>query len=243
MPTLKATWSKETSFEIQDSHSSGVEDSSLRECYRSKRLNISMPENLNLRITIYRICPMSCLSTVCNWKRSPLIESVNTDHINYFRRPCCVTCCTVEQAMDMPSFKSRLYFASVSYQNLFWSAFSELPFCELDDFLKFVLCVGYLPNGIYYFDHTWPFKQHKSAVYTFHHWTLFTEYRLMFLLIEHLVIALVSFNKKPVPDLFTNLCSVDFDGTEHRETFWYIFYDFVVWFIPDTCSHIKSNLY
>jgi len=145
--------------------------------------------------------------------------------------------------MDMTSFKSRLCFASVNYQNLFWSAFSDLPFCELDDFLKFVLCVGYLPNGIYYFDHTWPFKQHKSAVYTFHHRTLFTEYRLMFLLIEDLVIALASFNKKPVPDLFTDLCSVDFDGTEYWETFWYISYDFVIRFVPDKCSHNKSNLY
>jgi hypothetical protein len=52
----------------------------------------------------------------------------------------------------------------------------------------------------------------------------------MFLLTEHPVIALASYTKKRVPDLFTNRCIVDFDGTEHRETFWYICNDFLIWF-------------
>jgi len=38
----------------------------------------------------------------------------------------------------------------------------------------------------------------------------------MFHLTEHLAIALASFNKKRVPNLFTNRCIVDFDGNEHR---------------------------
>jgi hypothetical protein len=59
----------------------------------------------------------------------------------------------------------------------------------------------------------------------------------MRLLTEHFVIGLASFNKKRVPNLFTNRYSVDLDGTEHRETFWYIFYDFLIWFILGTCFH------
>jgi hypothetical protein len=80
---------------------------------------------------IYRTCLGSCLTTVCDWKRSPLIEFVNTFHIIYFKKPCCITCCTVGQVMDMTSFKIRVFLASVNYQNLFWSVCSELPFCEM----------------------------------------------------------------------------------------------------------------